>query len=181
MLGAVLDIKAERIKRGMSQQELAEAAGIEQAALSRIESGAVTPRAATLLKIRTALSETGCNENFQCRVHDLDDDSITYYDQRFMPGASNLLQIKIRTGRNAPEIKAGDTAFFDADNIDLNHEGFFLLKFEVDYGVFYSAQDIRNFDYVYLSCLNPMVDNIGFVKKDELTVLGRLVHCGRNY
>lgn len=176
-----MDIKAERNKRGMSQQDLAEAAGIEQAALSRIESGAVTPRAATLLKIRTALGETGFNENFQCRVHDLDDDSITYYDQRFMPGLSNLLQVKIGTSRNEPEIKRGDTAFFDADNIDLNYEGFFLFKFAVDYAVLNSTQDIRNLNYVYLSCLNPLVDNIGFVKKDELNVLGRLVHCGRDY
>lgn len=176
-----MDIKAERIKRGMSQQELAEAAGIEQAALSRIESNLVTPRAATLSKLRTAFGETGTNENFQCRVHDLDDDSITYYDQRFMPGASNLLEIKIGTSRNEPEIKRGDIAFFDADNTDLNYEGFFLFKFEVDYGVFYSTQSLTDFDYVNLSCLNPMVDNIGFVKKDELNVLGRLVHCGRDY
>ena len=91
-----MDIKAERIKRGMSQLELAEAAGIEQAALSRIEGGLVSPRAATLAKIRTALSDAGINEGFRCRVHDLDDDSITYYDQRFLPGKTNLTQITIQ-------------------------------------------------------------------------------------
>lgn len=176
-----MDIKAERIKRGMSQLELAEAAGIEQAALSRIESGLVSPRAVTLAKIRAALSEAGINEDLRCRVHDLDDDSITYYDQRFLPGKTNLTRITIQTNRNAPELKIGDVALFDNDDQSLDNEAFFLFKFAVDYGVFYSTQDIRDFNYVYISCLNTMVKNIGFMKKDELNVVGRLVHNGRNY
>lgn len=176
-----MDIKAERIKRGMSQLELAEAAGIEQAALSRIESGLVSPRAATLAKIRTALSDAGINEDFRCRVHDLDDGSITYYDQRFMPGKTNLTQITIQTNRNAPELKIGDVALFNNDDTDINFEGFFLFKFPVYCGVYYSTQDIRDFNYVNLSCLNPMIENIGFMRKDELDVIGRLVHNGRNY
>lgn len=176
-----MDIKAERIKRGMSQLELAEAAGIEQAALSRIESGLVSPRAATLAKIRTALSDAGINEDFRCRVHDLDDGSITYYDQRFLPGKTNLTQITIQTNRNAPELKIGDVALFNNDDTDINFEGFFLFKFPVYCGVYYSTQDIRDFNYVNLSCLNPMIENIGFMRKDELDVIGRLVHCGRNY
>ena len=122
-----MDIKAERIKRGMSQLELAEAAGLERSALSRIESGLVSPRAATLAKIRSALSEAGINEDFRCRVHDLDDGSITYYDQRFMPGKTNLTQLTIQTNRNAPELKIGDVALFDNDDTDLNSEGFFFI------------------------------------------------------
>ena len=176
-----MDIKSERIKRGMSQLELAEAAGIEQAALSRIESGLVSPRAATLAKIRTALSDAGINEDFRCRVHDLDDDSIVYYDQRFMPGKTNLTQITIQTNRNAPELQIGDVALFNNDDTDLNFEGFFLFRFPVYCGIYYSMQDIRDFDYVSLSCLNPMIANMGFMRKDELDVIGRLVHAGRDY
>lgn len=180
-MGTILDIKAERIKRGMSQQELAEAAGIEQAALSRIEGNLVTPRAATLLKIRTAFGEAGINENFQCRVHDLDDDSITYYDQKFMPGKQNIITLIAKTARNAPEIQIGDRVFFDADQIDPGVEGYYLFKFAVDLGIYYSTQDIRKHDHVLLSCSNRMVDNMGQTKKSDLEVLGRLIHVGRDY
>lgn len=176
-----MDIKAERIKRGMSQQELAEVAGIERAALSRIENGLVSPQAATLFKIRTAFGEVRSNENFQCRVHDLDDDSITYYDQRFMPGKQNIITVIAKTARNAPEIQIGDRVFFDADQIDPGVEGYYLFKFAVDLGIYYSTQDIRKHDCVLLSCSNRMVDNMGQTKKSDLEVLGRLIHVGRNY
>ena len=90
-------------------------------------------------------------------------------------------RLRYSTNRNAPELKIGDVALFDNDDKNLNNEGFFLFKFPVYYGVYYSTQDIRDFNYVNLSCLNKMVENIGFIKKDELDVIGRLVHNGRNY
>lgn len=165
----------------MSQQELAEAAGIEQAALSRIESNLVTPRAGTLFKIRKAFGETGSNQNFQCRVHDLDDGTHTYYDQKFMPGRQEVFTLIVATARNAPEIQIGDRAFFDAEQTDPSVEGFYLFRFSVDTGIYYSTQDIREHDCVVLSCNNRMVDNIGQIKKSNLEVLGRLIHVGRDY
>ena len=176
-----MDIKAERIKRGMSQQDLAEAAGIEQAALSRIESNLVSPRAATLFKIRKAFGETGSNENFQCRVHDLDDGTHTYYDQKFMPGRQEVFTLIVKTARNAPEMQIGDRAFFDAEQTDPSVEGYYLFRFAVDTGIYYSTQDIREHDCVILSCNNRMVDNMGSTKKSDLEVLGRLIHVGRDY
>jgi transcriptional regulator with XRE-family HTH domain len=165
----------------MSQQDLAEAAGIEQAALSRIESNSVSPRAATLFKIRKAFDETRSNENFECRVHDLDDGTLTYYDQKFMPGRREIFTLIVKTARNAPELQIGDRAFLDAEQTDPSFEGYYLFRFPVDTGIYYSTQDIRKHDCVILSCNNRMVDNIGRTKKSDLEVLGRLIHVGRNY
>lgn len=53
MLGE--NIRRIRTERDMSQQELAEKVGVIQAAISRIESGAVNPRYTTLLALAAAL------------------------------------------------------------------------------------------------------------------------------
>lgn len=50
-----LKIKFERQKRGISQEELALAAGLSRNALWKIESGKVSPTIATLEKIAIAL------------------------------------------------------------------------------------------------------------------------------
>ncbi|MES9906366.1 MAG: helix-turn-helix transcriptional regulator [Sedimenticola sp.] len=52
-------IKAWREYRGLTQQELADAAGMEQSAIARIEKkGAATPRRATLQKLGSAMGLT---------------------------------------------------------------------------------------------------------------------------
>lgn len=55
VLHGVPIVKAWREHLGLTQQQLAEKAGIKQPALARIESGAVTPRTATLAKLAVAL------------------------------------------------------------------------------------------------------------------------------
>jgi HTH-type transcriptional regulator/antitoxin HipB len=55
-------IIAERLKRNMTQEELAEKAGLKQPNLARVESGSVAPSITTLSKIAKAF---GKNWQFQ--------------------------------------------------------------------------------------------------------------------
>jgi len=48
-------IKAWREHLGMTQEQLAEKAGMKQSALARLESGAIKPRTATLVKLSKAM------------------------------------------------------------------------------------------------------------------------------
>ena len=48
-------IKAWREYLGFTQEQLAEKSGMKQSALARIESGTVTPRYSTLVKLATAM------------------------------------------------------------------------------------------------------------------------------
>lgn len=48
-------IQTERAVRGMTQQELADAAGISRTCLSLIETGIVVPRIETIKKVSMAL------------------------------------------------------------------------------------------------------------------------------
>ena len=51
------EIKALRKKAKLTQQELAEKAGVSQSLIARIESGTVNPRLSTLIRIMKALEE----------------------------------------------------------------------------------------------------------------------------
>ena len=50
-------IVSARQEKGLTQKQLAELAGIEQASLSRIETGKVSPDLATIKKIATAMGK----------------------------------------------------------------------------------------------------------------------------
>ena len=114
----MINVKEERVRRGLSQQELAHAAGIERAQLSRIEAGKVQPHAQTLHKLKSVIDDFRTNDVRTCRVHDLDDDSVTYFDNKFLHGRTNLYKVKIHSESNSPELHKGDTAFIDADQVD---------------------------------------------------------------
>ena len=49
-------VRAERVKRFWTQEKLADAAGISQKALSKIETNEVEPRFSTILKLAEALN-----------------------------------------------------------------------------------------------------------------------------
>jgi predicted transcriptional regulator len=49
------DIKKLRLKKGMSQKELADKSGVQQCTISLIETGKIDPRNSTVEKIYTIL------------------------------------------------------------------------------------------------------------------------------
>jgi len=51
------ELKALRLRAGLTQTELARRAGVSQSLIARIESGKVNPRVSTLMKIYRALQE----------------------------------------------------------------------------------------------------------------------------
>ena len=55
ILRVAIQVRDARISRGFSQIELAEAAGITQGEISRIENGRFAPRVETLVKLSHAL------------------------------------------------------------------------------------------------------------------------------
>ena len=65
-----MDVKKEREKRGWSQVELAERAGIKPAVLSRVENTHVVPQAKTMFKINQAFGEPINKKNPYCQVED---------------------------------------------------------------------------------------------------------------
>ncbi len=56
-MNAAAILRAARIRAGLTQRELARQAGIAQPAVSRIERGGVSPRAATLERLLRACGE----------------------------------------------------------------------------------------------------------------------------
>lgn len=60
--GASMSIKKMRQKRGLTQKQLADRLGVKQSNISRWESGAFKPNAATLKKMAAVLN---------CRIDDL--------------------------------------------------------------------------------------------------------------
>ncbi len=52
----MLQVKIERVKRGLSQKELAENTGLHQTCISRIETGKSSPTIDKLRKIAKALN-----------------------------------------------------------------------------------------------------------------------------
>lgn len=52
------ELKQERIKQGLSQQELAKLSGVDQGDISKIENGTANPTINTISKISTCLNKT---------------------------------------------------------------------------------------------------------------------------
>ena len=52
-------IKSARVVLGWSQADLAEQSGVSLVAIARLESGVVSPRLSTIVKIKDALSRAG--------------------------------------------------------------------------------------------------------------------------
>ena len=175
-----MDVKKEREKRGMSQAQLAERAGISATVLSRVENFGVKPQAKTMFKIKQAFDKPTDKQPRHCQVEDLLTGEFFQYDRGFMKGWSNLARINCITTRNEPFAQKGDSLFFDKDQTDPRIEGYFLFRFEKDWAMFYSHPNIQAGDSVYLSCLNPAIDNIGWFEAADLEVVGALVHIGRN-
>ena len=175
-----MDVKKEREKRGWSQVELAQRAGIKPTVLSRVENFGVVPQAKTLFKIKQAFGEPTNKQTPYCQVEDLETGEIFQYDRNYMMGWTNLARINCLTRRNEPFAQKGDSLFFDKDQTDPRIEGFFLFRFEKDWAMSYSTPDIRGGDRIHLSCLNPSIDNLGYFEADEFEVIGALVHIGRN-
>lgn len=175
-----MDVKKEREKRGMTQAQLAELTGISPTVLSRVENFDVVPQAKTMFKIKQAFGEPTNKQTPHCQVEDLETGEMFQYDRGFMMGWLNLARISCLSRRNEPFAQKGDSLFFDKDQTDPRIEGYFLFRFEKDWAMFYSTPDIRGGDRVYLSCINPVIDNIGYFEADDLEVVGALVHIGRN-
>ena len=177
----MINVKEERVRRGLSQQELAHAAGIERAQLSRIEAGKVQPHAQTLHKLKSVIDNFRTNDVRTCRVHDLDDESVTYYDNKYLNGRTNLYKVKINTERNAPELHKGDTAFIDADEVDLNVEGYYLIDLPNGRSIHYVVPDFVIGTACYLYSKNKAFPSIGKINRKKLKPMGRLVHIGRDF
>ena len=175
-----MDVKKEREKRGWSQVELAERAGIKPAVLSRVENTHVVPQAKTMFKIKQAFGEPINKKNPYCQVEDLLTGKFFQYDRGFMMGWSNLARVACNSKRNEPFAQQGDSLFFDKEQTDPRIEGYYLFRFEKDWAMFYSHPDIQAGDRVWLSCLNPTIENMGWFEADDLEVVGALVHIGRN-
>ena len=175
-----MDVKKEREKRGMSQAQLAELAGISATVLSRVENFDVVPQAKTLFKIKQAFGEPTNLQEPHCKVEDMHTGEVFYYDRGFMMGWTNLARVPCTTSRNEPFAQKGDSLFFDKDQTDPRIEGFFLFQFPRAYALLYSTVDIEGMEKVYLSCTNPIVDNMGWYDIDKLNCIGALVHIGRN-
>jgi len=175
-----MDVKKEREKRGMTQAQLAELTGIKPAVLSRVENFATKPQAKTMFKIKQAFGKPTDKHIPPCQVEDLLTGEFFQYDRGFMMGWSNLARIDCITTRNEPFAQKGDSLFFDKDQTDPRIEGYFLFRFEKNWAMFYSHPNIQAGDSVYLSCLNPAIDNIGWFEAADLEVVGALVHIGRN-
>jgi transcriptional regulator with XRE-family HTH domain len=175
-----MDVKKEREKRGMSQAQLAELAGISATVLSRVENFDVVPQAKTLFKIKQAFGEPTNAQTLHCQVEDLETAEMFQYDRGFMMGWTNLARVACNSSRNEPFAQKGDSLFFDKDQTDPRIEGYYLFRFEKDWAMFYSHPDIQAGDRVWLSCLNPTIDNMGWFEADDLEVVGALVHIGRN-
>jgi len=175
-----VDVKKEREKRGMTQAQLAELTGIAPAVLSRVENFDVIPQAKTMFKIKQVFGEPTNKQPPHCQVEDLETGEIFQYDRDFMMGWKNLARIGCRSCRNEPFAQKGDRLFFDKQQTDPRIEGYFLFRFEKGWAMFYSHPDIQAGDRVWLSCLNPAIDNMGWFEADDLEVVGALVHIGRN-
>jgi transcriptional regulator with XRE-family HTH domain len=190
--GAKVDVKAERIKRNLSQQELADATGIERAQISRIEAGVVQPQAKTLFKIEQVFGLSNNKVEEKCSVEILESGEVFYYDCKVMQGWNGLIRSKCTSNRNAPHIKIGDitffkklgdddckrTASFDPDKNII--EGYYLVKFDTGSHCFYITQNIVSLNEINLIAANPDFPDLGIFKKQDLEVLGYLVHVGRN-
>ena len=175
-----MDVKKEREKRGMTQAQLAEITGISPTVLSRVENFEVQPQAKTLFKIKQAFGQTTNKQEPHCQVEDLETAEIFQYDRGFMMGWTSLARIACKSSRNEPFAQKGDSLFFDKEQTDPRIEGYYLFRFEKDWAMFYSHPDIQAGDRVWLSCLNPTIDNMGWFEADDLEVVGALVHIGRN-
>ena len=175
-----MDVRKEREKIGLSQAELALRAGISPTVLSRVENYEVVPQAKTLFKIKQALSKPTNKESPHCTIECLRTAEIFHYDRGFMMGWTNLARIACITSRNEPFVQKGDSLFFDKNQTDPRIEGYYLFRFEKDWAMFYSDPDIQAGDRVWLSCLNPRMQNIGWFEAEDLEVVGALVHIGRN-
>ena len=164
----------------MTQAQLAEITGISPTVLSRVENFDVVPQAKTMFKIKQAFGEPTNAQAPHCQVECLRTAQIFHYDRGFMMGWTNLARIACITSRNEPFVQKGDSLFFDKDQTDPRIEGYYLFRFEKDWALFYSHADIQAGDRVWLSCLNPAMENIGWFEADDLEVVGALVHIGRN-
>lgn len=175
-----MDVKKEREKRGMTQAQLAELTGISPTVLSRVENFDVVPQAKTMFKIKQAFGQKTNKQDPYCQVEDLETGEIFQYDRGFMMGWKNLARVACNSSRNEPFAQKGDSLFFDKEQTDPRIEGYYLFRFEKDWAMFYSHPDIQAGDRVWLSCLNPTIDNMGWFEADDLEVVGALVHIGRN-
>lgn len=178
-----MDIKKEREKRGITQAELAELAGIAPAVLSRAENNEVVPQAKTLYKIKQALGQAAHNGSpvRSCRVEDLDLNEILISETAATLGWTDLARMTCTSRRNEPDLIPGDTMFFDKNQTDPRIEGYYLFKFPKGYACYYSVQDIQEGDQVFLSAKSThWSGHMGMFEVAELEVIGALVHIGRN-
>ena len=178
-----MDIKKEREKRGITQNELANMAGVAQAVLSRAENNEVVPQAKTLYKIKQALGQAAHNgtPTRSCRVEDLDLNEILISETAATLGWTDLARMTCASRRNEPDMLPGDTLFFDKHQTDPRMEGYYLFKFAKGYACYYSVQDIQEGDQVFLSAKSAhWSGNMGMFEVSDLEVIGALVHIGRN-
>jgi transcriptional regulator with XRE-family HTH domain len=176
-----MDVRKEREARGLTQAELAEKAGIAPAVLSRVENNEVAPQAKTLYKIKQALGNTENKLPLRhCRVEDLDLGETLISETAATFGWTDLARITCVSRRNEPDMQPGDILFFDKQQTNPRIEGYYLFKFKKGLAVYQSLEDITGGDKVFLSSSNPIFGYVGEFEVADLTVIGALVHIGRN-
>ena len=187
----VIDIKEERVKAGFTQKQLSERAGMDRAALARIENGMVEPQARSIYKIRKALGfinpepDATSNRKKYIDVMCLDTSAIIQYDDKcfgsISGGGWRLARMKLRTKNNAPKFEKNDMVYVDMDRTDPREDAYYLLEFPVGKVLCYSAQHVLNDEEVYLSYHNANAPNLGIMNIAKFRTIGRLVHLGRAF
>lgn len=190
-----INVREERERRGMSQQELSEKSGVPQTVLSRIENGHVSPRAKTLFAIRQALGDTSNSLDTMIEFEDLRTGIIRYYDRQFFElyGARHVCYVECRAMRNEPYILMGDMLYFDKDigicsadkcfcNLPdggCNMSGYYLFKFKSDYACALVQRSLQDKNMVHLSFANAHYPDLGWQEISDLNCHGKLIRLGR--
>lgn len=109
-------VKIARIRKGLTQDELADIVGASAQHISNIETGKVTFRLITLINIANALGVTAddllCDNlhaarvQFEKDIHDLLDDC-TNYEVQVISKMIAALKDAIRSGNNRPQEQVG--------------------------------------------------------------------------
>jgi transcriptional regulator with XRE-family HTH domain len=101
-----VDVKIQRLvrearrKARMTQRQVAEAAGVPQPSVARIESGAVSPRVDTLARL---LAATGHELSYERRLGEGIDR--TAIRERLRMAPAERLRLAVDEARNMPELR----------------------------------------------------------------------------
>jgi transcriptional regulator with XRE-family HTH domain len=93
-------VRATRRKAGMTQRQVASAAGVPQPTVARIESGAVSPRVDTLARL---LAATGHELSYEPRLGEGIDRTAIRERLRMTP--ADRIRLAVNEARNMPDLR----------------------------------------------------------------------------